>query len=207
MSASFRMWTIAFIFLVLLFPPTLGFADLGGPSSSPVVGAISARSLAAAPAAVINPENLITFSEYPLDTKITNQYADKGIVFGGDSPFISVDGANPTASVLSGSPRFQGAIEGTFVDPDDGVTPVVVEGFSLDAGFFDAYGSVRLTWYSKDGTKLGQKIGSIIGIQRFTIRGGPIASWRIETIKEEPTGFAIDNVSIKPMGDAFGSCR
>lgn len=205
MRRFLRRGTLIFLvlFLVLLLSPTLVFADLGSPSSSPVAGSISLRGLAAAPAAVINPENLITFSEYPLDTKITNQYADKGIIFGGDSPFISVDYANPTAPVLSGSPRFQGAIEGTFVDPDDGVTPAVVEGFSLDAGYFDAYGSVRLAWYAPDGTKLGQKIGSIVGIQTFTVQNGSIASWRIETIKEEPAGFAIDNVSIKPMGDAL----
>jgi hypothetical protein len=197
------MHPVFLIFLTFLLLPTLGFADLSTRSSSPTNITLSERGLAASPAAVINADNLITFSEYPLDTKITDQYADKGIVFGGDSPFISVDSANPTAPVLSGTPRFQGAIEGTFVDPNDGVTPVVVEGFSLDAGYFDAYGSVRLTWYAKDGTKLGQKVGSIIGIQTFTIQGGPVASWRIETIKEEPAGFAIDNVSIKSMGDAL----
>ena len=46
----------------------------------------------------------ITFSEYPLDTAISNQYASQGIIFGGDSPFISTDSANPTSPVLSGTP-------------------------------------------------------------------------------------------------------
>lgn len=187
--------------VVLLVSPLQAMPD--NISSSPNTDNFSAYGLAVAPSAVINLDNVITFSEYPLNTMITSQYANKGIIFSGDSPFISVDGANPTAPVLSGSPRFQGAIEGKFVDPGDGITPVVVEGFSIDGGYFDAYGTVRLTWYGPDGTKLGQKIGTIIGIQTFTVEGGPIARWRIETIKEEPSGFAIDNVSIKPIGNAL----
>ena len=47
----------------------------------------------------------ITFSEFATGTRITDQYIDKGIIFGGDSPFISPDGANPTSPVLAGSPR------------------------------------------------------------------------------------------------------
>ena len=65
----------------------------------------------------VNNENTITFSEFSSGTKITDQYADRGIIFKGDSPFITSDGANPTSPVLSGSPRFNGAIEGHFVDP------------------------------------------------------------------------------------------
>ncbi|MBK6510938.1 MAG: hypothetical protein IPG06_16830 [Haliea sp.] len=110
-------------------------------------------SLNAISDSVINPDRVITFSEFSVDSPITNQYADKGIIFGGDSPFISLDSSNPTAPVLSGSPRFEGAIEGRFVDPNDGASPVLVAGFSLDAGYLDAVGSVRLVWFAKDGKK------------------------------------------------------
>lgn len=156
-----------------------------------------------APASALNPTSVITFSEFPLGTTVSDQYADRGIVFAGDAPFISIDGANPTAPVLSGTPQFQGAIEGRFVDPRDGTTPVVVAGFSLDAGYFDAIGSVRLAWYGPDGSRRGQLIASVIGIQTLSVQGGEIASWRIETIMDEPAGFAIDNVSIEPIGPSL----
>src|SRR5689334_14810164 len=43
----------------------------------------------------------ITFSEFPEGTSITNQYQSSGIIFGGDSPFVTGDSSNPTSPVLS----------------------------------------------------------------------------------------------------------
>src|SRR5690348_14286516 len=85
---------------------------LGGPSTSPNAGQDRSPAPPAPRAA-----NVITFSEYPAGTAISNQYANKGIIFGGSTPFITPDGSNPTSPVLSGTPLFQGAIEGTFVSP------------------------------------------------------------------------------------------
>lgn len=150
-------------------------------------------------ALAIDPETNITFSEYPVGTQITNQYADHGILFGGDNPFISTDGSNPTSPVLSGTPRFIGSIEGRFINPKDGTTPIVVESFSLDAGYFDELGSTRIEWFDPDGVKLGQRTNSQSGIERFQIVGGNIASWKISIIENEPQGYAIDNVSIVPV--------
>ena len=104
-------------------------------------------------------EQAITFSEYPLDTLISDQYAEQGIIFGGDNPFITSDGANPTSPVLSGSPQFEGTIEGNFVDPLDKEVPVAVESFT-----FDAIGSTRIEWFDPDGEKLEQRTNSIKGI-------------------------------------------
>jgi hypothetical protein len=143
--------------------------------------------------------DVITFSEYPLGTAISNQYAEQGIIFGGDNPFISLDAANPTAPVLSGTPRFQGSIEGIFVDPSDGETPAIVQSFSLDAGYFDALGSTRIEWFDPDGNKLGQRTNTKYSIERFNIEGGNIARWRIAIIENEPAGYAIDNVSFEPV--------
>lgn len=190
------------LFSALLCWP-LHYSLASTPSTSPVTNNPTPSLRSVVPSAVINDPSTITFSEFPLGTAITNQYANKGIIFGGDSPFISVDGANPTAPVLSGSPRFIGAIEGIFVDPSDKKTPIIASGFSLDAGYLDELGSVRLTWYSPNGTTLGQKIGSHVGIETFTVEGGSIARWRIETIKDEPSGFAIDNVTIRPLESAL----
>lgn len=146
----------------------------------------------------INDDLIITFSEFPRGTFISDQYAHLGIVFAGDNPFIAGDLSNPTSPVLSGSPLFRGAIEGRFVNPDDKTTPIIVSGFSLDAGYFDALGSVRLRWFDIEGRLLGQRASSRIGIENFEIEGGSIHSWRIEIIETEPAGFAVDNVSFLP---------
>ena len=149
-----------------------------------------------------NNETLITFSEFPINRAISDQYKNKGIVFGGSGPFITVDGANPTSPVLSGTPRFEGNISGNFIDPESS-QPTVVESFSFDAGYFDNYGSTRIQWFDPQGKILGQRINSKLGIESLTFEGGNIASWRIETVANEPAGFAIDNFSHVPAGPSI----
>ncbi len=144
----------------------------------------------------------ITFSEFPTDTLITNQYANLGIIFGGDSPFITPDTASPTSPVLSGTPLFRGDIIGTFVDPKDGKTPVAVESFTLDAGYFNELASTRIEWFDPSGKRLGQRTNSVYGIEKFEIAGGNIASWKLSIVKTEPNGFGIDNVAFTPIGAA-----
>lgn len=143
--------------------------------------------------------DVITFSEYPIGIPIDNQYQDIGIIFGGSGPFITTDGANPTSPVLSGTPLFQGDITGSFVEPGT-YHPTVVQSFTFDAGYFDEFGSTRIEWFDPDGKKLGQRINSRLGIERLTIEGGNIASWRIGIVKNEPAGYAVDNVSFVPIG-------
>jgi hypothetical protein len=65
----------------------------------------------------------------------------------------------------------------------------------LNAGYFDAVGSTRLIWYDADGNQIGQIISQGLGIEQMIIEKKSISSWRIETFKDEPAGFAIDNVS------------
>ncbi|MEO1450751.1 MAG: dockerin type I domain-containing protein, partial [Bacteroidota bacterium] len=144
---------------------------------------------------------VITFDDFPLNTPITNQYANIGIIFSGNT-FITLDGANPTSPVLSGTPRFQGSISGTFVRPGT-QEPTIVESFMFDAGFFDEFGSTRIEWFDPNGEKLGQRINSTLGIETFTISGGNISSWRISIVANEPAGFAIDNVSFVAAGPSI----
>lgn len=150
------------------------------------------------PAVYPQVSGAITFSEYPIGTAISNQYANRGILFGGDNPFIWTDSSNPTSPVLSGSPRYRGDIEGKFVNPNDGTTPVIVEAFSFDAGYFNEFAGTRIEWFDPYGIKLGQRTNFQFGIERFTVTGGNIASWRISIIETEPFGYAIDNVSFEP---------
>ena len=149
-----------------------------------------------------NADEVITFSEFPLGTYITDQYQDFGIIFGGSNPFICTDGANPTSPVLSGTPRFRGDITGVFVDPNTG-NNTVVESFTFDAGYFDEIGSTRVQWFDPEGNILGQRINSIYGIETMTFQGGNIASWKIEIVKTEPAGYAIDNVHFEPKGSSI----
>ncbi len=142
--------------------------------------------------------DIITFGpeEFPLGTYITNQYANRGIIFDGDDPKIMNDNpyANPTMPVL-GTYEFEGDIEGYFVSPDNGTTPMTVSWFSMDVGYFDQTNTVRIQWFDLNNTKLGEAINSIVGVQHFIITGDSIARWSIDRVTTEPAGYAIDNVS------------
>lgn len=142
---------------------------------------------------------VITFSEFPVGTSISTQYQNLGIIFGGSGAFITNDGANPTSPVLSGTPLFTGNITGTFVKPTDG-SPSTATSFSLDAGYFDAIGSVVLSWFDSSGNLIGTQQNSTLGIEHFTVISSPpepgIAKWEIGVAGSEPAGFAIDNVSM-----------
>jgi hypothetical protein len=149
-------------------------------------------------AANIDYDTVIIFSEYAVGTPIVRQYAKKGIVFGGDKPFITGDAANPTSPVLSGTPLFTGAIEGTFVNKITGL-PTVVNGFAFDAGFFNNKGSVRVTLFDTNGKVLHRRTNGQLGIQHFDFSGiANVRKWRIEAIGDEPAGFGIDNVAMGP---------
>ena len=139
----------------------------------------------------------ITFDEFSQGTYITDQYAELGIVFNGDTPYIEQDGSTPTSPVLSGSPQFQGDIEGYFVSPDDSSKPLTVDWFSFTAGYFDSTGTTLLEWFDIKGNKLGEQYNSEIGIETFYIEEPGIASWRIGIPISEGNGFVIDNVDFE----------
>jgi cysteine-rich repeat protein len=184
------------VFILLLIPSQSLSRDSTSPNfivdqNKPIVKFNFINSLSAS--------NIITFDEFSLYAQITNQYADRGIEFGGSGPFIAEDGASATSPVLSGSPLFQGDITGKFVDPETGES-AVVQSFTFDAGYFDEIGSTRIEWFDPNGKKIDQRINSTFGIERLTINGGNIASWRISIIENEPAGYAIDNVSFIPIG-------
>ncbi len=172
----------------------------GSPSSSPdAVAQIAPRERsAAAPAGATT----ITFSEFPEGTPISNQYSGKGIVFGGDSPFITSDGANATSPVLSGSPLFSGAIVGRFVVPNTS-SSATVDSLTLDVGYIDSPGSVAISAYGLNGGLLRRVFPSQVGINTVNISTAGIASFRVEAVGYEPAGFAIDNVSFELGGINF----
>lgn len=108
--------------------------------------------------------------------------------------FISLDGANPTAPVLSGTPQFDGPISFTFS------TPVAAVG--LTGGYFNTVGATTIEAFDSAGLSLGSIVNSMLGIEfygLFDTSGSNIAGVSFYITGSEPAGFAIDNVT---FGDA-----
>ncbi|MER6910563.1 SGNH/GDSL hydrolase family protein [Streptomyces sp. NPDC000594] len=188
-----------------------------GPGARTVAGdstAVGGRTAAPVPEprAAAEAEEVITFSEFPEDTAVTRQYKQRGIVFsggGGGTPSITTDTASPTTPVLSGSPRFQGAVEGRFVKMDG--TGRTVTRFSLDVGYIDNPGSVSVIVHDLKGKELTRKPADRNGIVRIAVTGKGIASFRVQQTSPEGSGFAVDNVRfprptvLAALGDSFSS--
>lgn len=157
----------------------------------------------------------ITFDEVPLETYVTNDYAYKGVVFT-STVQTSSDEANPTSPVLSGYPRFQGSIEGYFVNPATG-EPQTVASFTLDVGYINNRDSVVVEAFDGSGNVVQSVLAEGYGINTLTLTYGGISSFSVHEVAEEPAGFAIDNLSIDPtanpmpvqsvasMGDSYTS--
>ena len=141
----------------------------------------------------------ITFDEVPLEEFVTNQYEDDGVIFTSTVP-ASEDAANPTSPVLSGYPRFEGAIEGEFVNPSTGA-PQTVSSFTLDVGYIDNRDSVVVEAFDSSGNQVQSVLAESYGINTLTLTYAGMASFSVHEIAEEPAGFAIDNLSIDPTAD------
>lgn len=193
---------------VAVLGPALAAAVPAAASAGPSTSLPGVRAAAAPRDAAQPGDTVITFSEFTVGTSISDQYQDKGIDFGGDSPFITTDGANPTSPVLSGTPLFSGTIDGRFVRPDG--SQRTVGHFSLDVGYIDDPGSVEITAFSTAGAVVAQTLASQVGIDSITLTAHGIASFSVEAVSEEDAGFAIDNVafpgdSLMALGDSFSS--
>ena len=191
--ARLRCWSAAIaLFAVLL-------ACAGQASAAPstaLPGSVLRHGGPTASASTLNQDdpNAITFDDYPLETTITDQYASRGVVFDSDV-FISVDSANPTEPVLSGSPRFYGDIVGHFTVPGTTV-PATVDGFSLDIGYINDRNSVEIDYYDNAGNLIGSTRAQSYGINEVDVTYRGVASFRVRAVEYEAAGFAIDNLVI-----------
>ena len=174
--------------------PATPVAAGSGSTSPDRVVRLSPRRIQAAEAA-----GAITFSEFSVGTSITDQYQDRGILLSGDAPYIATDGCNPTSPVLSGTPRFEGAIEGIFVVPGT-KTPITVTGFSLDVGCINDPGAVEITYYDADGSTIGSVPATEDGINTISVSDPGIQGFVVHAVSYELAGFAIDNVLFEPTG-------
>ncbi|KUJ65795.1 hypothetical protein ACZ90_43645 [Streptomyces albus subsp. albus] len=191
-------------------PVKAGTAD--GPASSTASAGVRPATPAPRPAAAPG-EQVITFSEVPLETAVTKQYQPRGIVFagsgGGGTPFTSQDGANPTAPVLSGNPRFHGGIQGTFVKVNG--KKRTVSRFRVDVGYIDTPGTVAVSAYDLKGRRIAQQVVDRTGVVPVTVQAAGIASFRVDEVAGEAAGFAIDNLTyaqprtLASLGDSYSS--
>lgn len=155
----------------------------------------------------INFSKNITFSEFPLGTAISDNYKDRGIIFGGSQLEIVDDIASATSPVLGGTPPggelLEGDITGQFVIPGTN-TPAPVYRMAWTIGGFDAVGSVEMEFFGPQGQLLFSLINPQLGFSSYSARGGSvgIASWRFHIISTEPSGFGIDNFYFSTPGQA-----
>ncbi|MGO9976846.1 MAG: DUF6531 domain-containing protein [Solirubrobacteraceae bacterium] len=190
--------------VVLLMLPAVAWGAAAVRSTSPT--SLSSQALKTARAKVRAEQaqdaafsTTLTFSEFPIDTTITNQYEPEGVLFAGpdssSEPFITTDSANPTSPVLSGAPLFNGDIIGEFVIPGT-TTPTSVNGLSVDVGYIDNPGSTQVDVYSASG--LTVLTADEIGINTLSTDVPDIYGFKTEEIATEPAGYAIDNLSYTP---------
>jgi outer membrane autotransporter protein len=110
--------------------------------------------------------------------------------------FITGDGAQPTAPILSGSPTYNGPIAILFSKDQVGV--------GFDGGYFDAAHSTGITAFARDGTLLGTVVNNGTGIEFLGLVSATgqaiIAGVFLDLVGAEPAGFDIDNVRFGVAG-------
>jgi hypothetical protein len=178
---------------------------LASPSSSssprPAARPAGPEAASAAAAEDLSPTSYptITFDEVPVGTLVTDQYSGDGVVFT-STVQAATDTANPTSPVLSGYPTFGGDIDGYFVNPTTGASEIV-SSFTLDVGYIDNPDSVEVDAFDSDGNLVQSAFPNDYGINTLTVTYKGMASFSVHEIADEPAGFAIDNLSIDPVGD------
>lgn len=205
--------------ILLAFALALGLATSASGAAPRSTSSSALPGHRAAPAgatisAALDPD-AITFDEFALGTDIDDDYTDRGVVFTSDV-FTSIDEANPTAPVLSGTPKYFGDIVGKFTVPGT-TTPTTVNGFSLDVGYINNRNSVEILYYDQAGNVVGSTRAQSYGINTIDVFYRGVASFTVRAVTYEAAGFAIDNlvihrdaVGIKPtrmaeLGDSYSS--
>jgi len=104
--------------------------------------------------------------------------------------FIVPDLSARSFAVLSGYPRFNGAISILFSQN--------VAAVGMTAGYFDTVGSTALTAFGRDGSRLGSVSNTARGINFLGVVSGDgsnvIAGLQLSLISPEIGGFGIDNL-------------
>ena len=144
----------------------------------------------------------LPLGDLPLGTFVTNQFENDGIIFSGQSPFITDDGSSDINPTLSGTPLFQGTIVGTFVKP--GTTkPATVDEFSIDVGFINSPDSTQMTVYNSKHQQLGVLVATQEGFNQLFSTFPGAASFSVSSVSDEPAGWEINTIQIGPIDDNY----
>lgn len=145
----------------------------------------------------------LTFDDTPVGDYLTTQYQARGVVFGGDRPFVAMDDAAPHNPVVSGEPLFKGIIEVRFVMPDG--SQRTVDHFSVDVGWVNTPGTVQVAVLGLDGTALQVVPIERVGYIPVPVTGKGIAAFRVSAspTSVDEAGFTIDDVTFAPPPSAF----
>ncbi len=138
----------------------------------------------------------------PVGTFVTDQFENDGIIFSGQSPFITDDGSSDINPTLSGTPQFQGTVVGTFVKP--GTTkPATVDKFSIDVGFINSPDSTQMTVYDSKHQQLGVLVATQSGFNQLFSTFPGAASFSVSSVADEPAGWEINTIQIGPIADNY----
>lgn len=146
----------------------------------------------------------LPLGDLPLGTFVTDQFENDGIIFSGQSPFITNDGSSDINPTLSGTPLFQGTIVGTFVKP--GTTkPATVDEFSIDVGFINSPDSTQMTVYNSKHQQLGVLVATQEGFNQLFSTFPGAASFSVSSVSDEPAGWEINTIQIGPIHDDYAA--
>ncbi len=134
----------------------------------------------------------LTFSEFPVGTVITNQYAAQGVLFagvaGGSPPIIANDGAMPDSPVLSPNPPFAGDfLISSFIGGAVGV--------QFDSGFWNTVGTGAINVFSPAHVLLAHLTNSVTGVEHFDLSAYGIIGTIFFNSELDPFGADIDNLT------------
>jgi hypothetical protein len=121
-----------------------------------------AASVVSAPA--VAGDAILTFSEFPVGTVITTQYAADGIVFSaltGNAPIIANDGAMPDSPVLSPNPPFAGDFQWMF--------PSGASGVQFDSGSWNNLGTGVIDVFNTSNVLVAALTNTTTGVDHFDL--------------------------------------
>ena len=180
--------TLVGLTILVLILGGVAQADTNTPSSD-------SSGNSALPATVIGSalvDPLITFSEFPVGTLISTQYAGLGVTFSGavdGLPIIANDAAIPTSPVLSPNPPFAGTFNINF---PSGATNV-----QFTSGFWNTIGSGVITVFNPSNVVIATLTDTSIGIDTFNLTAlGTIGHITFDS-RNDPAGADIDNLQFQ----------
>jgi hypothetical protein len=143
----------------------------------------------------VGPANatLMTFSEFPVGTVISNQYAPNGVIFSTGPvlnalPIIANDGAMPNSPVLSPNPPYNGDFTMIF--------PIPFQFVQFDSGYWNTVGAGVIQVFDPSNNLIANLSNTLIGVETFSFAVlGPIARIYFNSYAD-PAGADIDNLIV-----------